>query len=141
MNLCPCGGRADPSAECSCSAQQIARFRAKLSQALLDRFDLVMTVPRPRAPELAAAPGEPSMDVRHRVERARSALADGPPRRMPEADALLDRAVERLPLSGRGRARVAHVAATIAALAGADTVAAEHLAEALSFRAPREFAT
>jgi magnesium chelatase family protein len=46
--------------------------------------------------------------------------------------------VERLPLSGRGRARVARVASTIAALADATTVEAEHLAEALSYRAPAE---
>jgi magnesium chelatase family protein len=58
--------------------------------------------------------------------------------RSSEASALLDRAVERLPLSGRGRARVARVARTIAALAGADGVAAEHMAEALAYRAPRE---
>jgi predicted ATPase with chaperone activity len=43
-----------------------------------------------------------------------------------------------LPLSGRGRARVARVATTIAALAAADAVAPEHLAEALSYRSPRE---
>ena len=57
MNLCPCGGRANPSAECSCSPQQLARFRTKLSQALLDRFDLVVTMPRPRSHELAARAG------------------------------------------------------------------------------------
>jgi magnesium chelatase family protein len=139
MNLCPCGGRADPTAECSCSPQQLARFRAKLSQALLDRFDLVVTVPRPRAAELAASSGEASIDVRRRVDQAR-ALVDGRRlRRTAEANALLDRAVERLPLSGRGRARVARVATTIAALAGAEAVGADHLAEALSFRPPREF--
>jgi magnesium chelatase family protein len=57
-----------------------------------------------------------------------------------EASALLDRAAERLPLSGRGRARVARVARTIAALADADEVGAEHLAEALSYRSPAELA-
>ena len=55
---------------------------------------------------------------------ARRRLAAEPPRRTPEADELLDRAVERLPLSGRGRARVARVARTAAALAGSDAVAA-----------------
>ncbi len=60
MNLCPCGGRADPAAECSCSAPQLARFRAKLSHALLDRFDLVVTMPRPRSRELANGPSESS---------------------------------------------------------------------------------
>ena len=47
MNLCPCGARGDPAAECSCSAARLAAYRDKLSRALLDRFDLVVTVPRP----------------------------------------------------------------------------------------------
>jgi magnesium chelatase family protein len=51
---------------------------------------------------------------------------------------LLTLAVERLPLSGRGRARVARVAATVAALAGAMRIEPDHLAEALSYRPPRE---
>ena len=58
MNLCPCGARGDPAAECSCSPQRLAAFRDKLSRALLDRFDLVVTVPRPRAVELASVGGE-----------------------------------------------------------------------------------
>ena len=53
---------------------------------------------------------------------------------------LPSRAVERLPLSARGRARVARVSATVAALAGAEDVGPEHLAEALSFRTPNELA-
>ncbi|HEX9417348.1 MAG TPA: YifB family Mg chelatase-like AAA ATPase [Gaiellaceae bacterium] len=138
MNLCPCGGRADPAAECSCSAQQLARFRAKLSHALLDRFDLVVTVPRPRAEELSAGPSEGSSEVRARVDSARIRLDAGPLPRTGEADALLDRAVERLPLSARGRARVARVAATAAALAGGEQVSGEHVAEALAYRSPRE---
>jgi magnesium chelatase family protein len=138
MNLCPCGARGDPAAECSCSAQRLARYRDKLSRALLDRFDLVVTVPRPRAVELASAPGEPSAVVRERVLAARERLAAGGLRRTTEADELLTRAVDRLPLSGRGRARVARVARTAAALAGAQAVAAEHVAEALSYRSPAE---
>jgi magnesium chelatase family protein len=135
MNLCPCGARGDPAAECKCSAQRFAAFRDKLSRALLDRFDLVVTVPRPRAVELAASAGEPSAAVRSRVDAARGRP---PAARTAEADDLLSRAVDRLPLSGRGRARVARVARTIAALAGADVVAPEHLAEALAYRSPRE---
>ena len=50
------------------------------------------------------------------------------------------RAVERLPLSGRGRARVARVARTAAALAGAEAVLPEHVAEALAYRSPKELA-
>jgi magnesium chelatase family protein len=141
MNLCPCGARGDPGAQCSCSAQRLARYRDKLSRALLDRFDLVVTVPRARALELQAGPGEASDPVRARVVGARLRLADGTPKRTAAADELLTRAVERLPLSGRGRAKVAGVARTIAALAASDAVLPEHVAEALAYRAPTELAT
>ncbi len=138
MNLCPCGARGDPSRECSCSHQRLAAFRDKLSHALLDRFDLVVTVPRPRASELSALPGEGSAPVRGRVEAACARLRASSLARSDEASLLLDRAVERLPLSGRGRARVARVARTAAALAGADRVSPEHISEALAYRSPRE---
>jgi len=116
----------------------VQRYREKLSRALLDRFDLLLTVPRPRATELAGTPGESSASVRERVLAARRRLREAPPTRGPAADELLTRAVERLPLSGRGRARVARVAATIGALAGDETVKPEHVAEALSYRPPAE---
>jgi magnesium chelatase family protein len=140
MNLCPCGARGDPAVECTCSAQRLARYRDKLSRALLDRFDLVVAVPRARASELAGVAGEPSAAVRERVSAARETLQRAQLPRVAEADELLSRAVERLPLSGRGRARVARVARTIAALAGSEQVLPEHLAEALAYRSPQELA-
>ena len=138
MNLCPCGARGDPAAECSCSAVRIGAYRDKLSRALLDRFDLLVTAPRPRARELEAVGGEASEPVRRRVEAAHERARVEPPRRSTEANVLLSRAVERLPLSARGRARVARVARTAALLAGADEVRPEHVSEALSFRSPTE---
>jgi magnesium chelatase family protein len=121
-----------------CSAQRLSAFREKLSRALLDRFDLVVTVPRARAAELAGGQAEPSADVAARVAQARERLAERPHRRTSAADDLLSRAVDRLPLSGRGRARVARVARTVAALGGADDVLPEHVAEALAYRVPSE---
>lgn len=155
MNLCPCGGRGDPAAACTCSPQRLSAFRDRLSRALLDRIDLAVVVPRARAAELAGPPGEGSADVRARVVAARARLAGAPGRQpdgaapavaptdavdslTPAAADLLGRAVERLPLSARARARVARLSATIAALAASGRVEAEHVAEALSYRVPRE---
>jgi magnesium chelatase family protein len=138
MNLCPCGGRGDASSGCTCSPQALDRYRDRLSRALLDRFDLVVALPRPRAAELSGAAGERSKVVRERVLAARESLGSGRMAMTPNAEQLLGRAVERLPLSGRGRARVARVSGTIAALAGAELIAPEHVAEALSYRSPAE---
>jgi magnesium chelatase family protein len=136
MNLCPCGARGDPGTECSCSALRLAAYQDKLSRALLDRFDLLVTVPRARAEELERPAGEASEPIRRRVEAACERAGGEPLSRSQEASQLLSRAVERLPLSARGRARVARVARSAALLAGADEVGAEHVAEALSFRSP-----
>jgi magnesium chelatase family protein len=138
MNLCACGARGDPTAKCSCSPAQLDAYGRRVSRALLDRFDLVLALPRPRASELGAAAGEASEVVRARVGAAKCMLRRGEAPLAAPAEALLDRAVERLPLSGRGRARVLRVAHTIAACAGSDAVAAEHVAEALSYRSPSE---
>ena len=106
-------------------------YLGRISGPLLDRFDLRVEAPRAAA---HAASGEPSRAVAARVAAARSVLDAGPPVLEPGALALLDRAVLRLHLSGRGSDRARRVAATIAALAGRERVAEEHMAEALSFR-------
>ena len=77
MNLCPCGARGDPVVECRCSPQKLAAYGLKHSRAVLDRFDLVVHVPRPRGHELDAVPGEASASVRGRVEPASERLRVG----------------------------------------------------------------
>ena len=54
---------------------------------------------------------------------------------------VVDSLVRALHLSGRGYARVGRVARTIAALAESESVRAEHVAEALSYRSPDELSS
>jgi magnesium chelatase family protein len=150
MNPCPCGWAGDPSARCHCSAEQIARYRARISGPLLDRIDLIVEVPRLSAAELrggGAAP-ESSARVAQRVAAARgrqqargalnsqlapAALEAATPLDA-AAQALLDRAVDRLQLSARVAQRIRRVARSIADLHGDAEVDRGHLAEAIALR-------
>jgi magnesium chelatase family protein len=96
---------------------------------------------------------ESSQEIRTRIEAARSmqAVRYGSPRitnasaarrditasvkPSPAALAMLEQAIEKLALSGRGLDRVNRLARTIADLAGSEEVIDEHIAEALSHRA------
>jgi magnesium chelatase family protein len=151
MNPCPCGYLGHPSGKCRCTPDQIARYRSRISGPLLDRIDLQIEVP---ALPVHVLPGdspnaEPSAGVRARVfaaaarQRARQgkANADLQPNEVerfcvPDAqgDSLLRTAFARLSLSARAYHRILKVARTIADLAGADALAASHLAEAIGYR-------
>jgi magnesium chelatase family protein len=151
MNPCPCGWAGDPSGRCHCSADSIARYRAKLSGPLLDRIDLQIAVPRVKAAELRGGgpPGEPSAQVRARVvaarerQLARAGKANaqlGPEEvqrdcALRETDrALLERASDRLQFSARAHHRVLRVARTLADVDCSAAIETVHLAEALGLR-------
>jgi magnesium chelatase family protein len=154
MNPCPCGFAGDPLHECRCTPQQVANYRGRISGPLLDRLDLTVDVPAVSPDVLGGeASGEPSSAVRARVVEARRRQRDrtGPegvrtnaaltPQLMARHCRLdsgglrvLAAAVHRLGLTARGYDRVRKVARTIADLAGAEHVEADHLAEALQFR-------
>jgi magnesium chelatase family protein len=153
MNPCPCGYAGDPSGRCRCTADQIARYRARISGPLLDRIDLSVEVPRVPLLELTSARrhyDEDSASVRQRVLAARrhALLRAGRPNAEISTSELerdcalgsaernwLQQALQRLQLSARAYHRVLRVARTIADLDGAAAcVGREHLAEALQLR-------
>ena len=153
-NPCPCGWRLSPERDCRCDDLAIARYSARISGPLLDRFDLHVRVPAVTWSELERAGDGPSSDeVRGRVELARACQetrlaphgartnAEIPDSTLdtlvcatPPARALLGRAMDKLRLSARGARRVLRVARTVADLEGADRVDAAAVAEALSYR-------
>ena len=150
MNPCPCGHCGDRSGRCRCTPERIARYRGRISGPLADRIDIKLEVPAPREAELIAPMGgEPSSAIKGRVEKARAAQlarqgkpnADLGTREIDrhcgtdrDGDQLLRHALVRLLLSARAYQRVLRVARTIADLAAASTIGAEHVAEAIQYR-------
>src|SRR5690606_36304514 len=73
MNPCPCGYYGDNERACRCSADQIRRYRDRISGPLLDRIDLQVPVNRlPRGVLSGAEPATASTaTLRAMVEQAR----------------------------------------------------------------------
>jgi magnesium chelatase family protein len=150
MNPCPCGHCGDRSGRCRCTPERIARYRGRISGPLADRIDIKLEVPAPREADLVAPVGsESSSAIKARVEKARAAQlarqgnanSDLGTRDIDrhcatdrDGDQLLRHALARLLLSARAYQRVLRVARTIADLAGASTIGAEHIAEAIQYR-------
>jgi magnesium chelatase family protein len=150
MNPCPCGHLGDPSGRCRCSAEQVQRYRSKLSGPLLDRIDLHLSVPRETTRlETSSNQGPSSAELAALVVRARQqqltrqgcanahldlagvqqhCSLDGEDRHW------LENACERLGLSLRAAHRVMKVARTLADLDDAASIGRTHLAEALQYR-------
>ena len=154
MNPCACGYAGESAERCRCSPADVARYQDRLSGPLRDRIDLTARVERVPFRVLADdAPAEDSAAVRERVRRARerqtaryrddrsSTNADlsGPRLRdhgrldAPSL-ALVERAMERLGLTGRGFDRIRRVARTIADLDDSPAIRRAHVAEALQYR-------
>jgi magnesium chelatase family protein len=152
MNPCPCGHAGDGD-RCRCDDRDHERYRRRLSGPLLDRFDLLVGVPRPTPQELAAPPATTSADVAARVrdarerQEARSAITGVGSNS--ELDARALRACVRLDeaaaaplaaayaagaLSPRGRHRALRLARTLADLDGRDAVGTQDVYAALSLR-------
>ena len=146
-NPCPCGFEKDNLVGCECTAAAKARYRARFSGPLLDRFDLRVRVERLPVSALTASPGEGSELVRQRVVEARERqVSRGGVNRLltrrqldeerysASAETLLSAAVEKRQLTARGWDRIRRVARTLADLAGAAEVGRDHVAEALTYR-------
>ena len=153
MNPCPCGYLGHQNGRCHCTAEQVRRYRARLSGPLLDRIDMHIEVPTVSLEDIQSrkqrAKEESSQQVRERVITARecqwqrqgsaNSRLHGLPLEQycllqPQDAKLLAQAIERLGLSARAYHRILKLARTIADLAGAEDLNTAHLSEALTYR-------
>lgn len=150
MNPCPCGFLGSTQRACRCTPDQVSRYQGKLSGPLLDRIDLHVEVPAvPSEQLLKTPPGESSAAIRERVmqARARALARQGKTNQALQGQEIdehlhlddaaakfLNTAGARLGWSARSTHRALKVARTIADLAGSQTTAVGHVAEAVQYR-------
>ena len=153
MNPCPCGYLGDDRRNrCRCSADQIQRYRNRISGPLLDRIDMHIEVPAVAPAELAGAAPEgqkTSAQVRQRVECCRNLQLERAgclnsqlsgdelesSCSLPaNAAQLLSAAMDRLGLSARAYHRILRLARTIADLEQSQGIGISHLSEAIGYR-------
>ena len=155
MNPCPCGFLG--SQRCSCTPDQINRYRSKISGPLLDRIDLQVQVSKIENRELlnqrTQVKGESNQQIQQRISAARERQINRQGKinnqlsslelkticpLNSQQQTLMDSAINRFSLSTRGFYRVLRVARSIADLESRETVATEDYQEALSYRITSE---
>jgi magnesium chelatase family protein len=153
MNPCPCGYAGDIRGRCHCTAEQVARYRGRISGPLVDRIDIhveIMALPVEHLIRDAPQAAESSAGVAQRVAAARALQVARQGRlngRLTPAEiarhcalareprALLGTAIVRLGLSARAYHRVLKVARTCADLRGDADIRTMDVAEAVRLRA------
>jgi magnesium chelatase family protein len=151
MNPCPCGYLGDAAGKCRCTAEQIQRYRMRISGPLLDRLDMHIEVPRVPAEALQTQHIEPetSQMVAARVSKARAmqwqrqgrcnarlSALDIDRYCAPDtaAQSLLLRAMQKFSLSARAYHRILKVARSIADLDDCPSINQAHVGEAIALR-------
>ncbi|MDE5779274.1 MAG: YifB family Mg chelatase-like AAA ATPase, partial [Lachnospiraceae bacterium] len=155
MNPCPCGFYPDLT-KCRCTRPQIERYLKKISQPMLDRMDMNISVKKMDYDALYSDDEEESSDeikkrvvVAQQVQRKRlekfgvrynsqipTNILDAVCILGPKEKVLRRKAFEQYGLSARGAGKVLKVARTIADLDHEECVKERHILEALSYRLP-----
>ena len=154
MNPCKCGWHGHHSGRCVCTVSSVLKYHERLSGPLLDRVDLYIDTPSLEYNELRErSAAESSAAIRARVNAARevqrrryegsglgcnahigSKQLEHYCALSPACESLMRSAFARLSMTARSYDRILRVARTIADLDNAESIAPQHLAEAIQYR-------
>ena len=154
MNPCPCGHFGSAKRRCTCTPNDVRRYRARISGPLLDRIDIQVEVDGVEYDDLVSeVKEESSYAVKLRADAARKAqrtrfensavntnaeMGERETREYcrldKECEDVLREAFDILHLSARARSSILKVARTIADLELSENITPEHLYEAISYR-------
>ncbi len=153
MNPCSCGFYPDRN-RCTCSVNQVKRYLGRISQPLLDRFDICIEALQMNYKDLQLQEKqESSLEIRKRVAVARRRQLERyegqniffnsqlTPRTIKKycilehkEQALLEEAFHKMNLSARAYHRILKVARTIADLDESERITTRHISEAICYR-------
>ena len=151
MNPCPCGYTAAQTQACICTPHQIARYQAKISGPLRDRFDLQIFIPKVATTTLinATQKGDSTEEIKQRIQLAQERqlarqhklnveLSPADIREhcvlKPSVQKLFETSLVEFQMSARNTLKILRLARSIADIAAEQHITSSHLAEALSYK-------
>lgn len=143
MNPCPCGYYGAEDHDCACSPYQVKSYREKISQPLLDRFDMVFEVGPVDKTGKNSNKVKDSTKMREEVEEGRDRIQfmkvkeKWPPKVSPGGKALLEEISVFFHLSSRSLNKLLALAASLCILRAGEKISEEDLAEAFQYRRAR----
>ncbi|MFZ2521999.1 MAG: YifB family Mg chelatase-like AAA ATPase [Minisyncoccia bacterium] len=160
MNPCPCGNYGVKGKECVCSAQNIEKYKRKLSGPIMDRIDLWVEVSKvehekltdEREKHMGTETMRPSVESARKLQEERYRKAKIKARTNAELSSrdlvkhvklsdevknLLNQSAKKLDLSARSYHRIIKLARTIADMEKALDISENHILEALQYRPKR----
>ncbi len=161
MNPCPCGNYGVKGKECICNAQNIEKYKRKLSGPIVDRIDLWVEVSKVEHQKLTDSRElhEGTGVMKPRVEKARKMAEDRykklglktktnaelAPKDLvkhiilsEKVKEILNKSAKQLDLSARSYHRIIKLARTIADMEESENISENHILEALQYR-PKKY--
>ncbi len=159
MNPCRCWYYKDREKDCKCGINEIKRYQSRISWPLLDRFDMILEIPRENIDKiLEKSKSESSASIREKVikawelqqkrfkdENLQNNSSMGPKEidkyisLDEQSHNFLKTATQRFTLSTRVVHRILKLARTIADMNGDENMGIDHLAEAVQYRSKNMF--